>query len=216
LRASGWASFRDWIRSSLPTATSVGTPGELLHIDIKKLGKINGAGHRVSGRRQSQNANRRQRRKGGPAGWEYVQVCVDDATRLAYAEVLPDEKAITAVGFLRRAIAFYARHGIHTQRVMTDNGACYRSIAHVAACRALGIRHVRTRPYRPHQRQGRTLLRRPEVRRADTTGTDSHQERPIEYVVAGGPPGDRPARRLPRHRLADGPADRGAAAELQA
>jgi len=102
LRASGWASFRDWIRSSLPTATSVGTPGELLHIDIKKLGKINGAGHRVSGRRQSQNANRRQRRKGGPAGWEYVQVCVDDATRLAYAEVLPDEKAITAVGFLRR------------------------------------------------------------------------------------------------------------------
>jgi transposase InsO family protein len=124
-------------------------PGELLHIDVKKLGKINGAGHRVTGHRHSQNANRRQRRKGGPAGWEFVHVCVDDATRLAYAEVLPNEQAITTVAFLRRAIAFYALHGIHTQRVMTDNGACYRSIAHAAACRTLGIRHLRTRPYRP-------------------------------------------------------------------
>lgn len=125
-------------------------PGELLHIDIKKLGKINGgAGHRVTGHRRNQNATRRQRRKGAPAGWEFVHVCVDDATRLAYAEVLPDEQAITAIGFLRRAIAFYARHGITTQRVMTDNGSCYRSLAHTAACRALGIRHLRTRPYRP-------------------------------------------------------------------
>src|SRR3954466_1455912 len=95
--------------------------GELLHIDVKKLGRINGAGWRVTGDRSSQNANRRQRRRGGPAGWEFVHVCVDDATRLAYAEVLADEQATTAIGFLRRAIAFYTAHGITVERVMTDN-----------------------------------------------------------------------------------------------
>jgi transposase InsO family protein len=123
--------------------------GELLHIDVKKLGRINGAGHRVTGNRASQNANRRARRKGGPAGWEFVHVCVDDATRLAYAEVLDDEKATTAIAFLRRALAFYHAHGITVQRVMTDNGAAYRSTAHALACRILGIRHLRTRPRRP-------------------------------------------------------------------
>jgi transposase InsO family protein len=123
--------------------------GELLHIDVKKLGRINGAGWRVTGNRASQNANRRARRKGGPAGWEFVHVCVDDATRLAYAEVLDDEKATTAIAFLRRAIAFYAAHAITVQRVMTDNGAAYRSTAHALACRVLGVRHLRTRPRRP-------------------------------------------------------------------
>ena len=125
------------------------TAGELLHIDVKKLGVINGAGWRVTGNRTSQNANRRQRRRGGPAGWEFVHVCVDDATRLAYAEVLADEKATTAIAFLRRALAFYGAHGISVQRVMTDNGAAYRSTIHALTCRALGIRHLRTRPRRP-------------------------------------------------------------------
>jgi transposase InsO family protein len=123
--------------------------GELLHIDVKKLGVINGAGWRVTGNRTSQNANRRQRRRGGPAGWEFVHVCVDDATRLAYAEVLADEKATTAIAFLSRALAFYSAHGISVQRVMTDNGAAYRSTIHALTCRALGIRHLRTRPRRP-------------------------------------------------------------------
>jgi transposase InsO family protein len=123
--------------------------GELLHIDVKKLGVINGAGWRVTGNRTSQNANRRQRRRGRPAGWEFVHVCVDDATRLAYAEVLADEKAATAIAFLRRAVAFYGAHGISVQRVMTDNGAAYRSTIHALTCRALGIRHLRTRPRRP-------------------------------------------------------------------
>jgi transposase InsO family protein len=123
--------------------------GELLHIEVKKLGKINGAGWRVTGNKASQNANRRARRRGGPRGWEFVHVCIDDATRLAYAEVLADEKAATAVAFLRRALAFYRAHGIRVERVMTDNGAAYRSIAHALACRALGIRHLRTRPRRP-------------------------------------------------------------------
>jgi transposase InsO family protein len=136
-------------RSSRPTATSAATPGELLHIDVKKLGRINGAGWRVTGNRTSQNANRRARRKGAPAGWEFVHVCVDDATRLAYAEVLDDEKATTAIAFLRRALAFNHAHGITVQRVMTDNGAAYRSTAHALACRVLAIRHLRTRPRRP-------------------------------------------------------------------
>ncbi len=116
--------------------------GELLHVDVKKLGRIIRPGHRVTG-------SRRDRRDSGKKGWEFVHVCVDDATRLAYVEVLNDEKATTAVGFLQRAITFYASHGIAVQAVMSDNGACYRSAIHAFACRALGIRHIRTRPYRP-------------------------------------------------------------------
>jgi len=137
--------------------------GELLHIDVKKLGRIRGAGHRMTGSRASQKKTRRNGRRVGVAGWEFVHVCVDDATRLAYVEVLSDEKGQTAVGFLQRAIAFYASHGITVHSVMTDNGACYRSIVHAVACRALGIRHLRTRPYRPRtngkaERFIRTLL----------------------------------------------------------
>jgi transposase InsO family protein len=138
-------------------------PGELIHIDVKKLGRISakGAGHRVTGKRNTQI-----KRKGGPlrTGWERVHVCVDDATRLAYVEVLPDEKATTAIGFLRRALAFYRSHGVEVERLMTDNGPAYVSVAHALACRALGINHLRTRPYRPQtngkaERFIRTMLR---------------------------------------------------------
>jgi transposase InsO family protein len=107
-------------------------------------------GHAVTGnRRQRADRVRRFGIRKGTAGWEFVQVAVDDFTRLAYAEVLADEKASTAIGFLRRAIAFYAAHGVHVERVMTDNGSAYRSHAHRLACLALGIDHLRTRPYRP-------------------------------------------------------------------
>jgi transposase InsO family protein len=137
--------------------------GELLHIDVKKLGRIRGAGHRMTGSRASQKRTRVNGRLTGVAGWEFVHVCVDDATRLAYVEVLADETGRSAVGFLRRAIAFYERHGITVERVMTDNGTAYRSTVHALACRALGIRHLRTRPYRPRtngkaERFIRTLL----------------------------------------------------------
>ena len=128
-------------------------PGELIHIDIKKLGSIvGGADKRV---RQTARAHRRVRKtdragkRRNVIGWDYVHIAIDDCTRLAYAEVLPDEKAVTVVAFLRRAIAFYARHGIHVQRLLTDNGSGYRSTIHAIACKALGIRHLRTRPYRP-------------------------------------------------------------------
>ena len=138
-------------------------PGELIHIDVKKLGRIRGAGHRMTGSRASQKRTRVNGRLTGVAGWEFVHVCVDDATRLAYVEVLEDEKGLTAVGFLRRAIAFYRRHGITVERVMTDNGTAYRSTVHALACRTLHIRHLRTRPYRPRtngkaERFIRTLL----------------------------------------------------------
>jgi transposase InsO family protein len=124
-------------------------PGELVHVDVKKLGRIRGVGHRVSGSRASQSRTRREGRRTGATGWEFVHVCVDDATRLAYVEVLPDEKGATAAGFLRRAAAWLAGMGVTVERVLSDNGSCYRSRVHAAACRELGMRHLRTRPYRP-------------------------------------------------------------------
>jgi transposase InsO family protein len=142
--------------------------GELLHVDVKKLGRIaeGRAGHRVHGNRRLQRTARKRDAAGRDCrltGWEFVHVCVDDTTRLAYVEALADEKATTAVCFLRRAIAFYASYGIRTQAVISDNGPCYRSTIHAFACRALGIRHLRTKPYRPRtngkaERFIRTLL----------------------------------------------------------
>ena len=143
-------------------------PGELLHIDVKKLGRIHGgAGKRVidctrrlgyTPQRIDAAGVRRQ-----TVGWEYVHVAIDDATRLAYVEVLTDEKATTAIAFLRRAVAHYRSMGITIERLITDNGSAYRSAVHAIACRTLKIRHLRTRPYRPQtngkaERFIRTLL----------------------------------------------------------
>jgi transposase InsO family protein len=128
-------------------------PGELVHIDVKKLGRIKGgAGKRWRDLpRQQYNASYTDAagRRRNTVGWEYVHVAVDDYSRLAYAEVLLDEKASTAAGFLRRASVFYRRHGIRVERILTDNGSCYRGVVHAVACRQLGVRHIRTRPYRP-------------------------------------------------------------------
>jgi transposase InsO family protein len=127
-------------------------PGELVHVDVKKLGRIvGGAGRRVRGGRQHHNpvitdAAGKPRRT---VGYEYVHIAVDDHSRLAYAEVLADEKATTAVGFLRRAVRFYRRYGIRVEAVISDNGGAYISIAHAIACRRLRIQHLRIRPYRP-------------------------------------------------------------------
>ena len=140
-------------------------PGELVHVDIKKLGRIAGVGHRVTGSRASQQANRKARRRGARGGWEFVHVCVDDATRLAYAEVLSDERGPAAAGFLRRAAEWFGSMGITVDWVMSDNGACYRSRVHAETCRELGLRHLFTRPYRPRtngkaERFIQTLTRR--------------------------------------------------------
>ena len=123
--------------------------GELIHIDVKKLGRIRGVGHRISGSRASQAKTRIAGRRRGIAGWEYVHIAVDDYSRLAYAEVLDDETAATAAGFLARAVAFYGRYGIKVEQLLTDNGSCYRAALHAIACRRLGIKHLRTRPHRP-------------------------------------------------------------------
>ena len=115
-------------------------PGELLHIDIKKLGRIGVVGHRITG-------DRSQRVRG--IGWEYVHVCIDDASRIGFVEIKPDERKTSAVAFLTAAVAYYASLGVKVARVMTDNGSCYRSHAFARACQSLGLRHIQTRPYTP-------------------------------------------------------------------
>jgi transposase InsO family protein len=126
-------------------------PGELIHIDIEKLGRIQGgAGHRMTGRRHyNPRPTNALGKRPNTVGYSYVHIAIDDCTRLAYAEVLTDETARSAIAFLRRAVAFYQRHGISVEGVMTDNGSAYRSAIHAIACRTLGIRHLRTRPRRP-------------------------------------------------------------------
>ena len=118
-------------------------PRELIHLDTKKLGCIAGVGHRITGRRPGA-VNRHH-----GIGWEALHFCIDDASRLAYSEILPDEKKASAIGFLDRALAWFGSQGISVERVMTDNGSAYRSKAFRAAVAAAGARHRRTRPYTP-------------------------------------------------------------------
>jgi len=117
-------------------------PGELIHIDIKKLGKFNDIGHRITGDRRGQSSRR-------GVGWEYVHVCIDDHSRIAFAKIMPNEKKVSAIAFLKAALAYYASLGVKVERVMTDNGSCYKSFAFRAACKRLGLRHIRTKPYTP-------------------------------------------------------------------
>jgi transposase InsO family protein len=121
-------------------------PGELIHLDTKKLGRIDGIGHRITGERTRQSS---KRGKGWGTGWEALHVAIDDASRLAYTEVLPDEKKTSATAFLERALVFFASHGVNVERVMTDNGSAYKSHLFRAALAQRGIRHKRTRPYTP-------------------------------------------------------------------
>jgi transposase InsO family protein len=117
-------------------------PGELIHIDIKKLGRFRQVGHRITGDRTGQS-------KGRGIGWEFVHVAIDDASRIAFSQILPDERQGSAAAFLKAAVAYYASLGVTVVRVMTDNGACYRSKAFRKACRDLDLKHIRTRPYTP-------------------------------------------------------------------
>ena len=116
-------------------------PGDMIHIDIKKLNRFNEPDHRVT-----------RDRAGGRsvgAGWEYVHVCIDDASRVAFSQILPDERKERAVAFLEAALAYYASLGVNVSRVITDNGSCYRSKAFAKACRTLDLKHIRTKPYTP-------------------------------------------------------------------
>jgi transposase InsO family protein len=118
------------------------TPGEVIHIDIKKLGRFAKIGHRITGDRTGQS-----KRRG--VGWEFVHVAIDDASRIAFSQILPDERAVSAVAFLTDAVAYYAGLGVTVTRVMTDNGSCYKARAFRQICRDLGIKHIRTKPYTP-------------------------------------------------------------------
>lgn len=117
-------------------------PGELIHIDIKKLGRFDRVGHRITGDRKGQSNSR-------GVGWEFVHVCIDDASRVAFSQILANEKKESAVAFLKAAVAYYQSLGITVARVMTDNGSCYKSFDFRDACRDLGLRHIRTKPYTP-------------------------------------------------------------------
>jgi len=117
-------------------------PGELIHIDIKKLGKFNQIGHRITGDRTGQSNSR-------GVGWEYVHVGIDDHSRIAFASIMPDQKKRSATAFLKVAVAYYASLGVKVERVMTDNGSCYKSFAFRRACKRLGLKHIRTKPYTP-------------------------------------------------------------------
>lgn len=117
-------------------------PGDMIHLDIKKLGRFERTGHRITGDRTGQSNSR-------GVGWEYVHVCIDDASRVAYTDIFPDEKKQSAIAHLKASVAYYKRLGITVKRVMTDNGSCYKSHAFAAACKTLGIKHIRTKPYTP-------------------------------------------------------------------
>jgi transposase InsO family protein len=153
-------------------------PGELIHLDIKKLGRFHQIGHRITGDRRGQS-NARARGEG--AGWEFVHVCIDDASRIAFTRILPDEKAKSAVAFLKAAVAYYASLGVKVVRVMTDNGSCYKAFAFARACKRLKLKHIRTKPYTPKtngkaERFIQTSLREWAYARPYPTSTDRAQQ----------------------------------------
>ncbi len=153
------------------------TPGEMIHIDIKKLGRFDRIGHRITGDRTAQSNSR-------GVGWEFVHVCIDDHSRVAFSEIKPDEKADSAVPFLTAAVAYYKSLGVTVTRVMTDNGSCYKAFAFRNACRDLGIKHIRTKPYTPKtngkaERFIQTALREWAYARAYPTSDRRADELPI-------------------------------------
>jgi len=142
LRRAGLSRLRDLEPAEAARRYERAHPGELIHLDIKRLGRFERTGHRITGDRTGQSNSR-------GIGWEYVHVCIDDNSRLSFTQIHADEKAVSAIKHLRDAVAWYASMGITVERVMTDNGSCYKSKAFKATCNELGIRHIRTKPYTP-------------------------------------------------------------------
>jgi transposase InsO family protein len=142
LRRLGLSRIRDLEPAEPIRRYERDAPGDLIHIDIKKLGRFEKVGHRITGNRTGQSASR-------GVGWEFVHVSIDDASRIAFSQILPDEKKESATAFLKAAFAYYQSLGIPVTRVMTDNGSCYKSFAFREACKALGLKHIRTKPYTP-------------------------------------------------------------------
>jgi transposase InsO family protein len=142
LKRAGLSRLKDLLPAEPVVRYEHAHPGEMIHIDIKRLGRFERVGHRITGDRTGQSNSR-------GVGWEYVHVCVDDASRIAFTDIFPDEKAVSAVAFLKACIAYYKSFGVQVKRVMTDNGACYRSKAFARTCKRLRLKHVRTKPYTP-------------------------------------------------------------------
>ena len=142
LKRAGLSRLKD-IEPAVPVVRyDYAQPGGLIHLDIKRLGRFERVGHRITGNRTGQSNSR-------GVGWEYVHVCIDDASRIAFTDIFPDEKAASATTFLKRAIAYYQTLGITVTRVMTDNGSCYKAHAFRDLCKELGLKHIRTKPYTP-------------------------------------------------------------------
>ncbi|TIV75980.1 MAG: transposase family protein, partial [Mesorhizobium sp.] len=157
-------------------------PGELIHIDIKKLGRFERVGHRITGDRTGQSTWRSSKR-GGP-GWEFVHVCIDDASRVAFSQIKSDEKTRSAIAFLKAAIAYYRGLGVKVTRIMTDNGSCYVSRVFAKACKRLHLKHIRTKPYTPKtngkaERFIQTALREWAYARAYDTSDQRAEELPL-------------------------------------
>ena len=176
LKRAGLSRLRDLEPAEPVRRYERAHPGELIHLDIKKLGRFERTGHRITGDRTGQSNSR-------GVGWEYVHVCVDDASRIAFTDIHRDEKAVSAVRFLKACIAYYKRLGVTVTRVMTDNGSCYKSRAFAKACKALKLRHIRTRPYTPKtngkaERFIQTALREWAYARAYQTSDQRAQDLP--------------------------------------
>ncbi|MBO9127828.1 MULTISPECIES: IS481 family transposase [unclassified Rhizobium] len=142
LRRAGLSRMKDIDPAEPVVRYEYAEPGGMIHLDIKRLGCFERVGHRITGNRTGQSNSR-------GVGWEYVHVCIDDASRIAFTDIFPDEKAVSAIAFLKAAIAYYESLGITVTRVMTDNGSCYVAKQFSKACKMLGLKHIRTRPYTP-------------------------------------------------------------------
>jgi transposase InsO family protein len=142
LKRAGLSRMKDLAPAEPVVRYEYAEPGGLIHLDIKRLGRFDRVGHRITGNRTGQSSSR-------GVGWEYVRICIDDASRIAFTDIFPDEKAVSAVAFLTAAIAYYNSLGITVTRVMTDNGSCYKAKDFAKACKAIGLKHIRTKPYTP-------------------------------------------------------------------
>lgn len=167
LRRAGLSRMKDLEPAEPDRRYEYAEPGGMIHLDIKRLGRFERVGHRITGNRTGQSNSR-------GVGWEYVHVCIDDASRIAYTDIFPDEKKESAIAFLKAAVAWYARLGVRIERVMTDNGSCYKSKAFARTCKKLGLKHIRTKPYTPRtngkaERFIQTTLREWAYARAYTT-----------------------------------------------
>jgi len=182
LRRAGLSRLKDLEPAEPVRRYERSAPGEMIHLDIKRLGRFERPGHRVTGDRTRQS-NPRARKQGG-YGREYVHVAIDDHSRLSFSQIHPDEKAVSAIDHLRATVAWYESLGVTVERVMTDNGACYKSKAFAKACKSLGVRHIRTKPYTPRtngkaERFIQTALREWAYARAYETSDQRAQALPL-------------------------------------